>query len=116
MERPSYEQRYFADEVCNEGHEKLAGQPCEECGIPPVLQIPDGDISPPEVLRPSIPEDFREAPATPPYARCVSNVTDLTVPDNAGRHPAPSDDSLMESLKDLQALRGVSGTPRGHCF
>jgi hypothetical protein len=97
----TYTERYYADEVCVEGHDKQAGKPCEEC----LENVP-------MVLRPSIPEDFQEPPATPPYARCME---DPSLPENAGRHPAPSD-SLMESIKDMQALRGISGTPRGRAF
>ncbi len=60
----SYIERYEADEVCNEGHDKRAGSPCEQCAeeatLPPVLRI--GSSRPPA--------------AEPPYACCQSSHDD----------------------------------------
>lgn len=39
----TYAERYDADEVCNEGHDKRAGEPCYECQeneLPHVLRTP----------------------------------------------------------------------------
>jgi len=116
-ERRSYTERYLADEICvDRGHDKKRGEPCQDCI--------DDDAGIPMVLRPSIPEDMREPPPTPPYARCVE---DHSLPENAGRYPAPlSEDSdqpvriapdssgIMETIKDLTGLRHQGGRRRSH--
>lgn len=94
-------ERYQADEICvDRGCDKEAGKPCQNCI--------DDDAGIPMVLRPSIPEDRREPPPTPPYARCME---DPSLPDNAGRHPAPdvfdSTNDTMKYLADLRASNGV---------
>lgn len=106
----SYLERYESDEICvDRGCDKEAGKPCQNCA--------DEDAGIPMVLRPSIPEDFKEPPATPPYARCMSDGADPELPENAGRHPAPSRDGITDTIQYLRDLRGAAGTPRGgHCI
>lgn len=44
----SYQQRYADDEVCSEGHDKRAGEPCAQCAeeahpppVPSIMPIDD---------------------------------------------------------------------------
>jgi hypothetical protein len=94
--------RYQADEICvDRGCDKEAGKPCQNCI--------DDDAGIPTVLRPSIPEDRREPPPTPPYARCVE---DHSLPENAGRHQAPAQRGITDNARDLQNLRSARAFPR----
>jgi hypothetical protein len=116
-----------ATEPCNDCGERepIGRKQCSRCtsedqelkdrglfqGLPAVLCLPE-EFTPPEVLRPSLPEDFHDPTPHPPYARCVDiQMEDL--PENAGRHPAPEPfDSTTDTIKYLAQLRSANGLRR----
>ena len=102
----SPEKRCQADEICvDRGCDKQLGQPCQNCI--------DEDASIPMVLRPSVPEDFKDPTPHPPYAQCVGLDMDSGLPENAGRYPAPVPfDSTTDTAKYLADLRASNGLRR----
>lgn len=71
----TYAERYAADEVCNEGHDKKSGEPCYECQeneLPHVLRTPLP--APPEPVRSIMPiSDFlaeKRERQEPVFATC----------------------------------------------
>lgn len=51
----------------------------------------------------------------PPYVHCMEIVDAPDLPENAGRHAAPNDESdAMKTLGELTELRGLGGTR--HCY
>ncbi|MCE9586367.1 hypothetical protein K8R04_03555 [Candidatus Uhrbacteria bacterium] len=97
----------MAGEICvDRGCDMKPGEPCQECA--------DEAASIPMVLRPSVPEDFREPPKLPPFVHCAGGGMDPELPENAGRHAAPVPfDETSDTQSYLRDLRGASG-PRRH--
>ncbi len=51
----------------------------------------------------------------PPYVFCTENAVAPDLPENAGRHPAPGEESeALKTIGELTALRSLGG--QRHCF